>query len=225
MHNTRVSWCNQNRKMGLGARGGGGQGGTISALTWSTQPSREARMVGWSSRCMCMMRLQRHIGAGALMGTVSDDWPNCPPVLACWPVVEGAAFSSTVQTTTLSVNNQQAATTTVSNWILTSCQPHRGTPGWQHQWQTRCKLFETRLKHKNRDNNDDKQDVNCLKQDQRLNTHRQQQQQWQDINCLKQDQHLKTHRQQQQWQTRWKQFETRPVHKRRETTRTMTNKK
>ena len=31
--------------------------------------------------CMCMMREHLHIGAGALMGPVSEDWPRPAPVL------------------------------------------------------------------------------------------------------------------------------------------------
>ena len=36
--------------------------------TWSTIPSSEDRIVGWMSRCMCMMRLQRHMGGVARIG-------------------------------------------------------------------------------------------------------------------------------------------------------------
>ena len=51
---------------------------------WSTMPSREDRSVGCSSRCMCMIRLQRHMGAVALMGPGSDaEWDWLPTELGC----------------------------------------------------------------------------------------------------------------------------------------------
>lgn len=47
-------------------------------------PSREDSRVGCSSRCMCMIRLQRHMGAVALMGPGSDaEWDWLPTELGC----------------------------------------------------------------------------------------------------------------------------------------------
>ncbi|TNN49208.1 hypothetical protein EYF80_040574 [Liparis tanakae] len=45
---------------------------SLNHTIWSTMPSREESSVGCSSRCMCMIRLQRHIGAVARMGPGSD---------------------------------------------------------------------------------------------------------------------------------------------------------
>lgn len=53
-------------------------------------PSREESRVGWSSRCMCMIRLQRHMGAVARMGPGSDaEWVWAAAELGCcWPESE-----------------------------------------------------------------------------------------------------------------------------------------
>ncbi|KAA8581792.1 hypothetical protein FQN60_003373, partial [Etheostoma spectabile] len=45
---------------------------SLNHTIWSTMPSREESKVGCSSRCMCMIRLQRHIGAVARIGPGSD---------------------------------------------------------------------------------------------------------------------------------------------------------
>ena len=51
--------------------------------TWSTMPSSDERIVGWRSRCMCMIRLHRHMGAVARIGPASEPlWSPAPP---CWP--------------------------------------------------------------------------------------------------------------------------------------------
>ena len=43
---------------------------------WSTMPSSDDSSVGWRSRCMCMIRLQRHIEGVARIGPLSllDGW-------------------------------------------------------------------------------------------------------------------------------------------------------
>lgn len=60
---------------------------SLNHTIWSTMPSREDSRVGCSSRCMCMMRLQRHIGAVARMGPGSEaEWLWAPTELGCcWP--------------------------------------------------------------------------------------------------------------------------------------------
>lgn len=45
---------------------------SLNHTIWSTMPSREESSVGCSSRCMCIIRLQRHIGAVALIGPGSE---------------------------------------------------------------------------------------------------------------------------------------------------------
>ena len=49
-------------------------------------------MVGCSSRCMCMIRLHRHIGAGALIGPASD----CPISRPLADKVDGVVVLDTV---------------------------------------------------------------------------------------------------------------------------------
>lgn len=46
--------------------------------TWSTIPSRAESRVGWRSRSKCMILLQRHREAGALMGADSPELPVAP---------------------------------------------------------------------------------------------------------------------------------------------------
>lgn len=51
---------------------------------WSTMPFREDTRVRCSSRCMCVIRLQHHMGAVALMGPGSDaEWDWLPTELGC----------------------------------------------------------------------------------------------------------------------------------------------
>ena len=58
---------------------------SLNHTIWSTMPSREDRRVGCSSRCMCMIRLQRHIGAVARIGPGSEapEWGWAPTELGC----------------------------------------------------------------------------------------------------------------------------------------------
>lgn len=58
---------------------------SLNQTIWSTMPSSEDSRVGCSSRCMCMIRLQRHIGAVARMGpgSVPPEWGWAPTELGC----------------------------------------------------------------------------------------------------------------------------------------------
>lgn len=58
---------------------------SLNHTIWSTMPSREDSRVGWSSRCICMILLQRHIGAVARIGPGSDapEWGWAPTELGC----------------------------------------------------------------------------------------------------------------------------------------------
>lgn len=58
---------------------------SLNQTIWSTMPSREESRVGCSSRCMCMIRLQRHIGAVARIGPGSEapEWGWAPTELGC----------------------------------------------------------------------------------------------------------------------------------------------
>ena len=150
MLKTEVCWSNPRDRWVSGGQGLRGRWrGALSTLTWSTHPSREARMVGWSSRCMCIMRLQRHMGAGALMGTVSDDWPSWPPALDGWPEAEleavaeaeaeVAELSSTGQATRPRVratsSNKQAKTktkNTTADLYRSTVEKRGDKPGKQH---------------------------------------------------------------------------------------------
>ena len=166
MHKTRVSYINRERCRGGGGETGrhhkctdlvhtafqGGQDGGVKLSLHvhdaAAAPHRGRRFDGHRFRWLAQL--------SPSSGLLTSGWGGCVQL-----------YSTNNNTER---QHHQASTTTVSNWIWTSCQPHRGTPGWQHQWQTRCKLSETRPRHKNRDNNDDKQDVNCLKQDQGIKT-------------------------------------------------------
>lgn len=55
---------------------------SLNHTIWSTMPSREDSRVGCSSRCICMILLQRHIGAVARIGPGSEA-PEC-----CWAPTE-----------------------------------------------------------------------------------------------------------------------------------------
>lgn len=58
---------------------------SLNHTIWSTMPSREESNVGCNSRCMCMILLQRHIGAVALIGPGSEapEWDWAPIELGC----------------------------------------------------------------------------------------------------------------------------------------------
>ena len=58
---------------------------SLNHTIWSTMPSREESRVGCNSRCMCMIRLQRHIGAVARIGPGSEapEWGWAPTELGC----------------------------------------------------------------------------------------------------------------------------------------------
>lgn len=58
---------------------------SLNHTIWSTMPSREESSVGCNSRCMCMILLQRHMGAVALMGPGSEapEWDWAPTELGC----------------------------------------------------------------------------------------------------------------------------------------------
>lgn len=58
---------------------------SLNHTIWSTMPSREDSRVGWSSLCICMILLQRHIGAVARMGPGSEapEWAWAPTELGC----------------------------------------------------------------------------------------------------------------------------------------------
>lgn len=58
---------------------------SLNHTIWSTMPSREDSRVGCSSRCICMILLQRHIGAVARIGPGSEapEWGRAPTELGC----------------------------------------------------------------------------------------------------------------------------------------------
>lgn len=55
---------------------------SLNHTIWSTMPSRDDSRVGCSSRCICIILLQRHIGAVARIGPGSEA-PEC-----CWAPTE-----------------------------------------------------------------------------------------------------------------------------------------
>ena len=103
---------------------------------WSTMPSREDSSVGCSSRCMCMIRLQRHMGAVALMGPGSDaEWDWLPTELGCCcPESESDTHNANVSAAL--ADGRAGAPRTPrpeERWFLPARDTPRGPPGAARQ--------------------------------------------------------------------------------------------